>query len=289
MSDFRTDISQTDILTLDGAAAPVATPPADETWFSSNGLYFGFQNASVISQFFRQSNPQPQMTTRELPRSDGQFVESARYKSTQIDIEGTLQAADRATLETLMDAMKRVCSPLVGGTLQLTLAGAPRYFDECYPTTSIGTMFQTRDFYHVLYCPFKISFDCLEPYARSATRTAASPGAVTGNATFNLQNAGSANTDLNATLQIATAGSLSAITVSNAQTGKSMTITRAFRDGDTVEIDEEMTTVKIGGVAVDFSGTFVSLMPGANTLTVSFTGPPGYLVGVTAQAYPRFF
>lgn len=289
MSDFRSDISLSDILLSDGVPLST-TAPTDETWYSTNGLYFGFQNASVISQYFRESNPVPNITTRNFPRSDGQFAEVAQYKVNTISIAGTIQAADRASMEVILDQMKKVCSPLLdkGGTLKLTLAGAARYFDNCYPSSSFGTMYEGRDYYHVLYCPFKISFESYEPYGRDGTRNVYNGGSVTANVSFPLTNTGSAPSQLVATMTVITHGTLSQVVFTNLVTGKTMTVASNFANGDVLEINGETKTVTINGVNVDFSGTFVDVAAGDNMISTVFTGT-GFTVGLTGQSYPRYY
>ena len=292
MSDFRLDETRLDILTLDGPSI-LETAPTDEAWYYNDGLYFGFQNANVISQYFRQSNPNPQIGYRALPRADGRFAEVLRYESTALDIEGTIQSTSRAAMEALLDDMRRVISPLTaaGGTLQLTMAGAPRLWDNCYPTATIGQMYHGRDFYHVLYCPFKITFESNHPYGRAASRTIYSPtSSVTADHTFGLTNDGTAPGELIVTIPVLTAGTLSQITITNNTTGEAITIARSFSNGDTLEVNAEgkFPTVKVNGSNVDFSGIFPTVKAGDNSFTITFTGS-GYTVGLTAQFYARYF
>ena len=291
MPNFQLDSAQLDILQMDGTPYS-SNAPSDDTWYSTNGVYFGFQNANVISQFFRESNPTPQIATRQLPRTDGQFAEVRRYQETTISIQGTIQSDSRANMEAILDTLKKVCSPLLknGGTLKLNLAGAARYWDKCYPTAEIGKIFEGRDFYHLIYCPFKVSFSSYQPFGRLAARAGNSPAAaMTASSTIlAVPNDGTASSDLVATLTVITAGTISSLTITNNATAEYITITKSFSNGDVIEIDGENKLVTVNGTNVDFTGIFQKVAAGGTDFTVAFGGA-GYSVAATLQAYPRFY
>lgn len=282
MSDFRLDIERLDILTLDGE--PETPPvPTDEIWYN----YFGLLNENICTQFVKVSAPDLEHTQRGYPRANGLYAETAQWRNNHIKIAGTIQAADRTALETLMDEMKLALSKF-GATMRISWAGVTRYYDDCYPV-NINAIFDARDHYHIDWCPFEIEFVSQQPFARSANRTITdAPYPITVTPTnFVIANAGTAQTDPVITMSVVTAGTLSQIDLLNVANNDAISIAATFADGDFIEIDGENKTVKINGVEVDYTGVIPRANPGNNVFTATMTGG-AYSVAFTEQHYSRY-
>ena len=283
MADFRADISLLDILTLDGASS-TPSPPTDDFWYNN----FGLQNSSIVTRKVIYSAPNLALQARGFPRTDGMYAETGLFQANTITLQGTLKAANRAALEYLMDEMKQAFGVL-GSQLKITWNGATRYFDNCYPY-GFESIFKDRDFYHLTFVPYQVSFQCLNPYGRDANRwVLQAPYAITASPTnFILSNNGTAKTDPIITIAASTAGSLSQMVLLNITTGDTMTVTAAFHDGDSLNIDGEQKIVTLNGNPVDYTGVIPRLNPGDNNLQVSLAGA-GYSLAFTEQHYPRWF
>lgn len=287
---YTLDSAQLDTQLLDGVAVAANVVPTDVAWYMTNGNYFGLQTEGVvISQFFRESAPLPQITYKQIPRGNGQFAEVARYQRTIIKFKGTLIGSNQVAVEQLMDQMRKVIGamPDDGGTLQLTFAGAARLWDKCYPTSDLEKLFDTRDFFNDYWVDFNFTLES-GSFGRSAQRVAFSPpSSVSTSQTIGLSNTGSAPSDPIITIPVVAAGTLSQIVITNVTTGDSMTVAHTFSNGDTFEMNAEEKTVQVNGANVDFNGVFPSIISGDNAYAITFTGS-GYVVGLTAQFYPRF-
>lgn len=282
-TDFTLDSEMLDVLTLDGESEAVSTP-TDEIWYN----YFGLQNANILTEFVKVSAPNLDLASRAFPRADGMYAETYNYRQNRIKLQGTLQSTSRTALEALMDSMRKALGATGGKILRISFAGQARYFDNCWPTNIEG-IFDGRDHYHIDWCPFSIEFTSLHPYGRDLDRTILdAPYAITSSPTnFILANAGTAPTEPVITLSVVTAGTLSAVNLENQENGDSITVTRAFSDGDTLEIDSENKTVKVNGVAVEYSGVIPKVVAGDNILVVTLTGS-GYSVSFSEQHYSRY-
>lgn len=282
MSDFRLDIERLDMLPLDGEPESLSVP-TDEIWYN----YYGLQNANILTEFVKVSAPDLALNQRGFPRADGVYQETAYYRVNRIKLSGTIHGADRAALETLADNMRKYLSEF-GGTLRIYWAGAARYYDDCY-ATNLNVLLDSRDFYHVDWCPWSVEFVSQHPFARSLDRTILdAPYAITTSPTnFIVDNAGNATTDPIITVGLVTVGTLSAFTIENTQNGDSITISGSFSDGDTIEIDGENKTVKKNGTAIDYSGVIPRAVPGSNIFEMTLTGA-SYSLSFTEQHYSRY-
>jgi len=280
--DFRLDIERLDMLPLDGE--PETPPvPTDEIWYN----YFGLLNENICTQFVKISAPDLEHTQRGYPRANGLYAETAQWRNNHIKIAGTIQAADRAALETLMDTMKLALSKF-GATMRISWAGVTRYYDDCYPV-NINAIFDGRDHYHIDWCPFEIEFVSQQPFARAGDRTILdAPYAITTSPTvFVINNAGTATTDPIITLTVVTAGTLSSLTITNGANDDTITIADSFSDGDIIEINGEEKTVKINSVESDYTGVIPRAIAGNNSLSVAMVGA-GYSISFSEQHYARY-
>lgn len=281
-NDFRLDIEELDILTLDGEPeTPVV--PTDEIWYN----YFGLLNENICTQFVKISAPDLEHTQRGYPRANGLYTETAQWRNNHIKIAGTIQAADRVALETLMDTMKLALAKF-GATMRISWAGVTRYYDNCYPV-NISSIFDARDHYHIDWCPFEIEFVSEQPFARSDNRVITdAPYPITTTPTnFIIANAGTAPTEPIIIMTVITAGTLSQINLLNVTNNDAITIADSFSDGDFIEINGEEKTVKINGVEVDYTGVIPSAVPGNNIFTATMTGG-SFSVSFAEQHYSRY-
>lgn len=282
-SDFKLDAEMLDILPLDGESAAVSTP-TDEIWYN----YFGLQNDNILTQFVKVSAPSLDLAKRAFPRADGVYAETANFRENHIKIAGTVKHTTRTLLETLMDSMRK--SLAEGGvTMRIQWAGAARYYDDCWPV-NIDMIFDERDHYHVDWCPYSIEFVSLHPYARSLNRTVLdAPYAVTAaSTTFIVANAGTAPTEPIISVSVATAGTLSSLTILNNTNSDSITVARTYNDGDLLEIDSENKTVKVNGSPVDYTGVIPKAEAGDNIFELTCTGS-GFSLSFSEQHYSRYY
>lgn len=279
---FALDEEMLDIEPLDGEPA-AASEPADEIWYN----YFGLQNSAIISEILLVSAPNLELTQRGFPRADGVYAESAQFRQNRIMVRGSILKSSRTLLETAMDDMREAFA-VYGGTLRFSWAGAARYFDDCYPV-SLDGLFKGREHYHVDWCPFEMEFTSQHPYARDGSRVLLdiSGTHTTSPINFTVANAGTAKTDPIVTVSVVTAGALTALAIENMENDEIITITRAWANGDTLEVNGEEKTVKVNGTAVDYTGVIPKANAGDNAFQVTATGS-GYTIGISEKHYNRY-
>lgn len=283
MPDYRLDIAQLDTLLLDGDTSAAVVPSSDDFYFGT----FGLQNSSVLTEIVRVSAPSLDLSQRGFARESGVYAESAYHRQNRIFISGTLKAASRVALEELMDDMREALS-VFGATMKITWGGVARYYDDCY-AVNLENLFKDRDHYHIDWCPFEFEVVSQHPFARSEDRvTFDAPYALTAaSTTFVINNAGTAKTDPIISLAVATAGTLSEITVANQANGDSITFTGTFNNGDAIEINGEEKTVTLNGAVVSYAGVIPKAEPGNNIIVVTLTGS-GFSVSLTENHYSRY-
>lgn len=251
---------------------------------------YGLQNASIITQFSKVSAPTMELNLRAFPRANGNYAESAYFRKNVIRLQGTLKADTQTALETLMDELREALS-VSGGTLKINWAGVRRIYENCYPLNIEG-IFQSRDHYNVTWVDYAIDFVSLEPFARANSREnfSAPANQTTTPVTYTIPNSGTAKTKSIVYLTITTVGTLSALSWYNTTTGEKVSLTGlSLSNGDIIAISgEDVTVLKNGGTALDYTGIIPSLAPGDNSIQLIVDTGASYSIGVSEVHYPRY-
>lgn len=119
-----------------------------------------------------------------------------------------------------------------------------------------------------------LGFATGDPYQYSATLTTSDTAITASGQSVSATNGGNAPALPQYVLTVGGSGAVNlALTLANATTGESCTLTGAVTGGDVLTIDSLAEDVLRGasGAMALFDGVFPSLAPGANSLTVSYT------------------
>lgn len=280
----RFDISQFDELLFDSSSTGGGGGSvSDDVTF--NG--YNMQNSNVKTTLAMYSGPVRSLQKRGSPRASGAYAETDYWRETKITLRGSLSYSTRVLLEEGMDTFRKNLSA-AGGILKIPFAGTSRYW-ECY-AESMDSMFSKRTGQMLTWTPWEISFVCLNPFGRPQSRTSFDVASAITVSPTNVQitHAGSAVTEPIMYLTFGTAGTASAFTITNSQTGEAITVTSAVSNADVFTIDGENKQVLKNGTAVDYTGVFPKLQSGVNTLIVTVTGA-GFSISMSETHYARYY
>lgn len=221
---------------------------------------YSLQNSSFRTRVMQHTNiPGKIIQTENRARADGLTVVNVKYSSRTIEVEGSLTAADRATLVAAVDAMKLNLNGVSGVLdIQWGNSGSVRRY---YAT--VDTLEIPEDFYNISQVPYKIKFLCADPFGYPTN---------SGNLTFLGRTAalldtvitlsGSYDTDPVVQLNVNSATGFSMLTVSNQNTGESIVVSNPagnFQGGDVIILDSKRKLALLNGSGIDYTGRFVSL------------------------------
>lgn len=229
---------------------------------------YSLQNASFRTRIAQHTNiPSKVIQAETKARADGLTIVNVKYSSRQIEVEGQLTAADRATLVGLIDEMKLNLNG-ASGALEIDYGNSVRRY---YAT--VDRLDMPEDFYNITSVPYRITFFCADPFGYATT---------SGNLSFPGQTAmlndtiitvsGSVDSDPVVQLTINTATGFSMINVSNEGSGEQIIVTKPggnFQAGDVILVDSRRKVVEINNSGVDYTGRFPSLTAPSTRLRVA--------------------
>lgn len=228
-------------------------------------------NGVVVVNTDVYSAPNNKIQADPLAERDGALVVKQQYDSKTFTVEGYIRKDSLAELEAAMDtfklAMSRKSQPFdvdYAGGVRRYLASAQNIMLSKSSLTSAGFSVQ-------FLSPDGMGWD-LEgsPLISAASVT-------TSNHTVSLSVGGSYKADplLTVTVNAVSGGTTKTITLTNATTLRSISITRTWTAGDVLEIDTLKGLVLVNGLAHDFVGQLLSFEPGDGGL--------GYLDDFTSR------
>jgi len=231
---------------------------------------YNLQTSNIITErIFHTSAPENDLQTEPKMRRDGSYLMSNYWVRKVIVATGTILGSSVSDLDSRIDVLKQ---NLVGENLNLDIGysgGTRRY------RATVRRIDIEREHFHTNWCPFTIEFVCADAFGKDTSSTSVTQDDNTTSPfskTFTIR--GSIGPYPVITLDFTSGSNVTEITIENTTTGDSITITRGFSDGESLEIDCENMTVKVDGTEVDFSGVFPEFVVGSNTLQVTVTGSP---------------
>lgn len=217
------------------------------------------------------SIPRRKINSRSLVNTDGGKLISADFDMREVIIEGVIIAPLRETAELARDEL----------LLNLTAKEKPLKIDQGGSERVYTATMQNITFSEAKggYIPFSINFICSDPFGYNEQSTDIAMGsAITafyGEKTFNILGNYKALPLITLTLSSLSGATGATITLTDADTGESIAVTRDWSNSDVLEIDNFNKTLKVNNTEVDYIGKFLSFKPGTARKLVyedTFTG-----------------
>lgn len=231
-----------------------------------------FSLCDLVNTFVENINDsghRPDLVSHPVVRGDGVEVTDKSDREKIIIIDGWLEAADAASLETLKDDMRRLLSAR-NGYLDLTRSSVVRRWEAT--VVNQNTMFAGYRGYMINWCPYQLQFFCRDYGGeRSYTSTSKQFTAAAAD-TMPVSYEGSADGRPVCVIVVSAASSITAITIGNDESGISLTLTNAIAAGDVIIVDGENKTVTLNGTRKAYTGAFPDLVYGDNNIRLTATG-----------------
>lgn len=205
--------------------------------------------------------PTRELSIADLARTSKSKINSAYYKERLILVRVGITRATRALLETSIDSLMTILQP-IDKVLVLPQAGGLRKY---YTTLSDAVV--NEEVEGGSYIEMDLIFTCSDRFGYDINPTVllSFPAYTSSNRSDGLTFRGSAPWQvpvITLTFSSITSGTNKAIVVGNSSTGQQVTITRTWASTDIVEIDSYNKTVKVNGVAIDYTGVIPEWEPG---------------------------
>lgn len=217
------------------------------------------------------SIPKRRVNSKSLANTDGGKLVSADFDQREIIIEGVIIAPDRSLAELARDELMLYLIPKEK-SLKIDQGG----FERVYTATMQNVTFSEAK---GGYIPFSINFLCSDPFGYREQATAIAMGAAItafyGEKTFNILGNYKALPVITLTLSSLSGATGASITLTSADNGQSISITRDWSNSDVIEIDSFNKTLKVNDTEVDYIGKFLEFDPGTSRKLVyedTFTG-----------------
>lgn len=224
-----------------------------------------------------------EVKTARTARGHGQKLLSAFYASKVIQVEGYVEAPDRATMELARDQLLLKLQPIesnldiIQGTQLRTYTVTMQNFIWSHIEGGFAT--------------FNVEFLASDPFGRDTQATFLTFEAPKTVATFDypITIGGSFGAELEIAVALASGTGLTnkVMRISNPLTGEEISITRTFAANDSVAISVPNKTVTVNGSVVDYNGVFPVWQPGDQILryTDTFTTRS---VSLSGSYYKRY-
>lgn len=227
---------------------------------------YNYQTKNVITSQPRQ--PSVRVRQADTPGRRGGYTQGGLIDTRRITIKGHLVPTGSDVIDTLWDAF--VAAHVPGTPQVLYLGRDDRYINaECVGLVDSGTYGDGDEFIGSI--PWEVQFAATDPVVYDATLS----GPTNVNAGATVTNAGNVETFPTIAVVLSALGTSGTITITNAASGKSMTINMP---GALTTLTIDCAAQKItntGGTDVTNlfkSGSFFGLVAGGNALSKSTTG-----------------
>lgn len=236
-----------------------------------NGWNFNNVPGLQVYDLTTPGNQQRSLNIFALARRSARKVASAFYQDNQITIGVYIVAALtlKGGIDTLDQAVDLLVQNLqqIEGTLIVPRSGGVRQYTATYAGYTINSKGP--------YLDLTLTFECSDSYGYDTTYTVIQPATSYTAAAVNTQYTQGGGADLQAPIRqvkILAAGSNPAtVTVGILGTGQKIAVTRTWVVNDVLVVDSQNKTVQVNGVDVNFTGAFLEVAPGLQTLTYQDT------------------
>lgn len=218
------------------------------------------------------SAPTNAIQADELAERDGALIVKQQFQKKTFKVEGLIRKDTQLELEQTLDAFKLAMAKKNQGFDVDYAGGIRRYLASVQNNIISSRGITSVGFSLEFLSPDGMGWDL------EATTLISSAVNTTSNTTVSLNVGGSYKADpyIKVVVGSVTGGSSKTITLSNAATLRSISVTRTWVAGDVLEVDTLKGLVLVNGAAHDFSGQLLSFEPGDGGL--------GYLDDFTTRS-----
>lgn len=256
--------------------------------FNSNNLqtYDPATDVGIITSVIDHTNiPDKLVELYAQADANSSSIPAVNYPSKKITIAGTIKGSTQDNLDERIDTFKGYFN-LKDKHLDIDYAGATRRYIATSNATSIVRQQKA------LFAKFTVEFICTNPFGMETSSTSIMSQTNYTSATYTATPtiAGSAPYQLPVfTITIdSLTGAGDYVQISNDNTNQQiMLYGLGLANGDVIVIDCDNRTVTVNGNNVDYYGTFLELVPGANSLTYT-DGFTTRQVDISAVYYKRY-
>lgn len=267
----------------------ITSAPKQKALSSSKVMFGGFvlqdDNADGIwvESHDAFNHPERETKVEKMPRNQGSVELSDWWGERRIRMKGGISGRNRQELAEKITALRVA---LARGRQRLvidTLDSRSFYF------TATCTSFQMPEeagvnFRHLTW---DATFVCADPFRYDSKEVVESDVSLMNSETYKVTNHGDLSIAPRITVKTTSPTNID-FTLINQSTGERITPVTKIKSGDTLHILSDELKITKNGVPIDFSGSFLSLDTGDNTLEVQ-TFPISYPVILTIRRRHKYF
>jgi hypothetical protein len=241
---------------MNGTAVSYATNSLQTSWINTSGIR-------------HESMGTKQAVAYLLAHANGQVIPYTEYNSKVITLQGTIVGNGITDTDQKLDTFRGYFAK-DGQNLDISYAGATRRY-VCVPT-SVDIDRPNG----LSYAYFTVTLVCLSGFGQDTSSSFLVPlttGLTSANRTDNITVPGSATYQLpiaTVTLTAVSATGSQTMTFANNNNGQGVTVTRSgWAVTDVVTFDSLNRQVLVNGTVTDYSGSFIELNPGSQSINIS--------------------
>lgn len=229
--------------------------------FDSNNLSSAYL---LVNRLNKSDAPDRDLQVEALAFQDGFVVPTDFWRSRTIKIEGMIVADSASQLGSLLDTLKQNLSG-VNKNLDVDYGSSTRRYKA-----TLKSLKAPEDFYNITYLPYEAEFLCQPLGMATQYLNVSSNDVTTSSKTVDMTVVGTYRPQPIITVTFSSETGASAVSMTNSDTGDTITITKAFNAADVLVINCEEQKVTVNGVQVDFNGPIPLFKTESNSLVFSF-------------------
>lgn len=210
--------------------------------------------------------PNRRLDIKDQPRRHGSVKVSDYWGSKEIQLRGFVAGETRGELAQHVDLLKRTFAASSGLLTIDTLTNQQRYYHATCEKFEAPENAEE----HFRHLEWEATFVCADPFAYARNTTRVTNDAVTNGATVTLNNEGDIDAELQLTIFTNHSYPLY-LTIINDTTGEMLRPSSFIIAGDRLLLDSGSFSVSKNGLESIYTGSFIHLAPGENTLRVLLT------------------
>lgn len=226
-------------------------------------------NVNMVCTGLKESMADREMDVTSVPLADGMHVNSMYERSKIIKSRHQIIQADGEALETFIDNLKNTIATQEG-YLYITRYGSTRRYVATLRNPE--AILEDRENWDIDVAPLNLEWLCNEGFGEDVAYSIGTKNVSASPQTHIVNNLGTAKARPVAIFVFNTATSVTAFKLGNDTSGQQIQYTGTISAGDALIFDAEEGTVTLNGVRVAFTGSFINLLKGFNTLRYTVTG-----------------
>lgn len=227
-------------------------------------------NVSIVCVDYKESMAQRDIDETPVPLADGSHLNSMYERSKIIKSYHQLTAVSGVALEEYIDTLKK---NITVQELNLDITHPSRSARRYIATLrNPEAILEDRERWDVDTSPLVLEWLCHEGFGTDRAYTTAVDSFTSSPDTTIVENTGTAKAKPVYVCVFSAATSITALQIGSDTSGANIKYTGTINAGDALVFDGETQQVTLNGTAVTFTGSFVDLLIGFNTLRVTVTG-----------------